>query len=171
MTTTAAPGLAGRLADGGGRMTPCKIPACVEKPVARGWCESHYRRWRRHGHPLGGRHHRTDCRVTDCTNRHSAKGFCAVHYERFKRHGDPEFVTTHEVDDVAVLRAVDGDRPGKLTVAEREAVVCRLHRRGLRDGEIAERLDIGTSGVWTIRQRLGLPANAAPVGDHTGRVA
>lgn len=152
-------------------MTACKVPDCRRKPLARGWCEAHYRRWRRHGHPLGGLHHRTDCQVGGCPNRHSAKGYCAMHYERVQRHGDPTYVTHSEIDHVAVLRAVGGDRPDKLTVAEREAIVRRLHRQGLRDGQIAEHLDIGTSGVWTIRQRLGLPANAAPVGDFSGRVA
>lgn len=152
-------------------MIPCKIPTCRRKPVARGWCEPHYRRWHRHGHPLGGLHHHTSCSVTECDNPHSAKGYCAMHYERVKRHGDPTYVTRSEIDDVAVLRTVGGDRPGRLTVAERQAIVRRLHRQGLSDGQIAERLDIGTSGVWTIRQRLGLPANAMPVGDFSGRAA
>ena len=152
-------------------MATCTIHDCPRPPIARGWCDPHYRRWRRHGHPLGGLHHRTDCRVTGCTNPHSAKGLCAMHYERAKRHGDPEYVTFTEVDEIAVERAVGGDRAGRLTVAEREAVVRRLHRHGLTDGQIAGYLDVGTSGVWTIRQRLGLPANAAPVGDFSGRVA
>ena len=37
----------------------CAIPECL-KPAgvigsARGWCREHYRRWQRHGDPLGGR--------------------------------------------------------------------------------------------------------------------
>lgn len=149
----------------------CTIRNCTSPRLAHGWCESHYRRWRRHGNPLGGRRYRTHCTVADCTNRHSAKGYCAMHYERVKRHGDPEYVTFTELDEVAVLRTVSGDRPARLTVAEREAAVRRLHKQGLTDGRIAEHLDIGTSGVWTIRTRLGLPANAAPIGDFSGRVA
>jgi len=152
-------------------MTPCKIPDCMRPPIARSWCDPHYRRWRRHGHPLGGRHHRTECRITDCPNRHSAKGLCAMHYERAKRHGDPEYVTFTEVDEIAVERAAAGDRSGPLTVAEREAVIRRLHRQGLGDRQIAEHLDIGTSGVQMARRRLGLPANLAAVGDFSGRVA
>lgn len=149
----------------------CAIRGCHKPQLARTWCDAHYRRWRRHGSPTAGRRQRTHCRVTDCTNPHNAKGYCAMHYERVKRHGDPTYVAHTEIDDVAVLRAVGGDRPGRLTVAEREAIVRRLHGRGLRDGQIADHLDIGTSGVWTIRQRLGLPANATPVGDFSGRVA
>lgn len=32
----------------------CKIDSCGKKHLARGYCESHYRRWKRHGDPRGG---------------------------------------------------------------------------------------------------------------------
>lgn len=137
----------------------CSIDGCDGPHLALGWCDPHYRRYRRHGDPLGGRHFTEGCRVDDCENPHDAKGLCALHYERMVRHGDPEW-TPGEVDDIAVERAVRADRPEHLTVAEREEVVRRLNRLGFTDGRIAEHLDIGTSGVWAIRRRLGLPARA-----------
>lgn len=33
----------------------CSIPDCGKQSTSRGWCEAHYRRWRRHGDPLSGR--------------------------------------------------------------------------------------------------------------------
>ena len=33
----------------------CSIPGCCKPHLARGWCKAHYRRWQRHGDPLGGR--------------------------------------------------------------------------------------------------------------------
>ncbi|MEU6674838.1 hypothetical protein [Streptomyces sp. NPDC046925] len=147
----------------------CTIRGCTGPQLARTWCEPHYRRWRRHGDPLGGRYPRTGCTVPGCTGKHGAKGYCLRHYRRLCLHGDPLWGRA-EVDEAAVLRAVSGDRAGRLTTAEREAVVRRLHRHGLRDRQIAEHLDIGTTGVWMIRQRIGLPANTAPVGDFSGRV-
>ena len=33
----------------------CHLEGCINKHYARGYCEKHYLRWRRHGHPLGGR--------------------------------------------------------------------------------------------------------------------
>jgi hypothetical protein len=33
----------------------CKIDGCGKRPIGRGWCEAHYRRWRRHGDPEAGR--------------------------------------------------------------------------------------------------------------------
>jgi hypothetical protein len=32
----------------------CSIPDCGKPHDARGWCKTHYRRWLRHGDPLGG---------------------------------------------------------------------------------------------------------------------
>lgn len=32
----------------------CSIEGCGKKVGSRGWCETHYYRWRRHGDPLGG---------------------------------------------------------------------------------------------------------------------
>jgi hypothetical protein len=33
----------------------CAIDGCDSRVIARGWCDNHYRRWKRHGDPLGGR--------------------------------------------------------------------------------------------------------------------
>lgn len=33
----------------------CIVPSCTEPMKARGYCSSHYCRWRRHGNPLAGR--------------------------------------------------------------------------------------------------------------------
>lgn len=37
-------------------MTPtkveCAIDICQREPKARGWCDMHYQRWRKHGNPL-----------------------------------------------------------------------------------------------------------------------
>jgi len=32
----------------------CSIPECSKPSLKRGWCNSHYKRWTRHGDPLGG---------------------------------------------------------------------------------------------------------------------
>lgn len=31
----------------------CNVPGCPRTHKARGWCRTHYRRWQRHGDPLG----------------------------------------------------------------------------------------------------------------------
>lgn len=35
--------------------TICSIPECNKQARPCGWCNAHYRRWLRHGNPLGGR--------------------------------------------------------------------------------------------------------------------
>lgn len=42
----------------GGRVAAqslCKIDGCGKRMVGRGWCDAHYRRWKRHGDPEAGR--------------------------------------------------------------------------------------------------------------------
>lgn len=34
-----------------GETTPCAVEGCAEDSKSRGWCEVHYRRWRRTGDP------------------------------------------------------------------------------------------------------------------------
>ena len=35
-------------------MATCLIPGCGRTVIARGWCNRHYLRWKRHGDPLSG---------------------------------------------------------------------------------------------------------------------
>lgn len=147
----------------------CTITGCRKPRVARGWCEGHYRRWRRHGDPLGGRHFQTGCEFDGCTRAHWSKGLCVMHYQRARRHGDPDWPSRHDVDEIAVERAIRGERPEHLTTGEREEIVRRLHRLRYSDGLIAEHLDIGATAVQVIRERLGLPA--VPVDLMVRRVA
>lgn len=71
----------------------------------------------------------------------------------------PDVFDEPEVDEVAVRRAADGDAV-RLTRAEKHAAVELLHRRGLHDRAIAERLHVTDRTALRLRQRLGLPAVA-----------
>jgi hypothetical protein len=71
----------------------CSIASCDGPHVARGWCEKHYSRWKRHGDtatvlvsriPKGA-----VCSVDGCTTPVLARGWCAKHYQRWLKHGDP----------------------------------------------------------------------------------
>lgn len=73
----------------------CSIDGCPTRAKARGWCATHYLRWRRHGSP----HKVTDrvarapfCSIEGCGRRHAAHGYCQMHYRRWQRHGDPHHV-------------------------------------------------------------------------------
>jgi hypothetical protein len=66
-----------------------------------------------------------------------------------------------DMDEVAVLRALDGDRTIILNVAERREAVRQLHARGLSDSVIAARIGAADRTVLRIRRELDLPANTA----------
>jgi hypothetical protein len=74
---------------------------------------------------------------------------------------DPPQLAHDDIDDVAVLRACEGDPTIRLTLAERREVVRRLHARGLSDNRIAATARMTSRTVLRIRQELDLPANAS----------
>lgn len=68
----------------------CSIDGCGKTHVARGWCDTHYGRWRRWGDPqreailLP-----THCVVPDCNRPQYSRGWCGAHHHRWRTQGDP----------------------------------------------------------------------------------
>jgi hypothetical protein len=78
----------------------CSIEGCLNVSDARGWCKSHYGRWKRHGDPLVLRYTMT-CRV--CREPYGERGYahggtcsnkCQARYHRARRYG----MTIEELD-------------------------------------------------------------------------
>lgn len=80
----------------------CTVEGCCNTgEIRQGYCNKHYRRWRRHGDPLGGgpEQDRTKwiaetvtenvCRIDGCNRSLKAQGLCSAHYGRWQRYGDP----------------------------------------------------------------------------------
>lgn len=71
----------------------CSIEGCDKPYQARGWCQSHYARYMRHGDPLAGRAPRDSfpdtCTIEGCDGKHEARGWCKRHWLRWWKHGDP----------------------------------------------------------------------------------
>lgn len=76
-------------------MRKCSVDACDSAHDARGFCPSHYNRWKRYGDPLGKPELREQrvCEVEDCGRPHRNWGYCNMHAQRLYRHGDPLKVT------------------------------------------------------------------------------
>lgn len=73
----------------------CDRDASGKRGGGRGWCSTHYMRWRRHGDPDHGgdvlRQTGTGqpCDVDDCDRPVIARAYCEGHYRRFRRYGEP----------------------------------------------------------------------------------
>ena len=69
-------------------MAECKVEGCDRPVRCRGWCEKHYRRWRRRGTTDD---FPTVCKINDedCCGGPLARGMCQNHYKRWKAHGAP----------------------------------------------------------------------------------
>lgn len=69
----------------------CKIEGCISPTTARGWCGSHYQRWRRFGDPeFVPPEADKRCKIEGCQGVTNARGLCGRHYYRWQKYGDPE---------------------------------------------------------------------------------
>lgn len=66
-------------------MISCSIDNCSKPFLAKGFCRAHYKRFSRHGDPLGGRVSKSVCSVEGCSTVPVAKGWCPKHYYRVKK--------------------------------------------------------------------------------------
>jgi hypothetical protein len=76
---------------------PCAVDDCTKDRRGKGYCATHYTRFRKYGDPLGGpgsgqfskfEH----CTIDDCTKPHISQGMCQMHYRRNALYGDPSIV-------------------------------------------------------------------------------
>ena len=67
----------------------CSIDGCGNALAARGWCSTHYSRWRRHGDPevvTRGKNN-GPCSVEGCGQPSRKRGWCASHYSQWTQTG------------------------------------------------------------------------------------
>ncbi len=78
----------------------CSIPDCGKPVAGWGWCNTHYRRWKRHGSPLANPRIRYApiCSIEGCDKPHQSHGLCSSHAHRLRRHNDPYAGRTAEGD-------------------------------------------------------------------------
>lgn len=81
----------------------CSVPDCHARHDAKGFCRSHYQRWRRHGDPLGGR---------------TAVGIPRAYFE--------QTVLNHTGNECLIWPFTRGGRGyGQMTVRRRKVIVHR----------------------------------------------
>lgn len=102
----------------------CSVPVCDRPAKVRGWCRTHYNRWRESGDPgndLVRAYRRVICAIDGCDRPHVARGYCYAHYDRTQRNGDP---------GSAVVRTYDSSRVCSIDGCGINAVghgMCRTH--------------------------------------------
>lgn len=65
----------------------CKVTDCLSVVTSRGWCEKHYRRWRRTGTVADPERGPSVCTVSGCSLPVDARALCHGHYQRRQRTG------------------------------------------------------------------------------------
>lgn len=67
----------------------CSIDGCTNPHLAKGYCNAHWKKWKRHGDPLWQRPLAPErkCTVNGCENKYHAQGYCPMHYLRAKADG------------------------------------------------------------------------------------
>ena len=67
----------------------CSVADCERRHYGRGYCRTHWTRWRRHGDPSArpARRQRL-CGIESCGRQHSGRGLCAAHLARLNATGD-----------------------------------------------------------------------------------
>lgn len=68
----------------------CSVEECKKPHAARGYCKTHWKRWKKHGAPIVVERIRGTCSVEGCGRAHKARGYCSMHWSRWKKHGDPQ---------------------------------------------------------------------------------
>ena len=70
----------------------CSVEECATPRRAKGFCEKHYRLWKKHGDPNKGAIVRQDskCEVGGCDSTPLARNLCKTHYLRWYKYGDAE---------------------------------------------------------------------------------
>lgn len=70
------------------RPTECSVESCSKKSRTRGYCGTHYQRWRLHGDPnFVTQHVRATCVEGGCERPAHAGGLCTMHLSRVRRRG------------------------------------------------------------------------------------
>lgn len=108
----------------------CSVDGCKKPSAKRGWCDTHYQRWRLKG-DVGSANttrKRTPCLVEGCEKLSRTLGLCNMHAKRFKKAGDAGPAGTIRV--IGECEATGCDRPA------RAKGLCNMHHhRLLRSGD------------------------------------
>jgi hypothetical protein len=140
----------------------CSVDGCGNLALARGWCNKHWQRWRKHGSPDYAPIEPLpkECTVAGCERkphtRWKQEAVCNMHWQRLYRHGSAE-----ERDLVfsewALCEATGCDKPSRAANSGFcEMHYMRLRRTGSLD-LIARKAPIKKKRVYVMEVSQGHP--------------
>lgn len=105
----------------------CSVDGCSYKPTSRGWCSTHYRRWRQYGDasidlPLKRRPNGSPlpiCSVSNCSMEAARREWCRKHYQRWSYSGNPLGSTKPKLPETCCIKDCNKKRLAK--------GLCRKH--------------------------------------------
>ena len=112
----------------------CSVSQCARPHLAKGFCNRHWLRWKRHAHPLAGGVSPNPsgllCSVKDCERpSKSAKGLCILHSRRLKRSGTTD--RPHKKNEATCLTAGCPEPSTKLKVCDTHYATLYRKRKPL----------------------------------------
>lgn len=125
-------------------MKKCKVNNCDGKHKAKGYCDKHYRQYRKYGERLAPVKEVKVCSVNGCNNEVCAKGYCSKHYQQYKRCGHILNRTTHDSNEIIeyedyaeiVLYDKDNIEVGRAIIDLEDIDKVKNHKWYLRDGYV-----------------------------------
>ncbi|SRR5258706_5248209 len=78
-------------------MKTCSVEGCSDPHLAKGFCDRHYKQWRKHGEITKAIHIRTQpllfyqaCGIKGCKKENHGKKYCSMHSQRLRKFGTPD---------------------------------------------------------------------------------
>ena len=96
----------------------CTVEGCGRTRAARGYCDAHYRRWKKSGNPglpdLDEPPAKSQvCTVEGCARMRVVRLYCPLHYDRWKRNGTPDRKPPRQTAAMSTCTFQGCERPGR----------------------------------------------------------
>ena len=83
-------------------MKLCSVEGCNRKHEAKGYCDKHYKQFKKHGRIIDDELKPKNCLVEGCNEKHYGKGYCLKHYTQVRKYGTTLERTIYDSNDIVI---------------------------------------------------------------------